>query len=103
MTQFSFVGGKQPKDFYTNHDHPDWVICDSYNDLKEQAKEEGLELETDNDGGFLLRVPYSICPDSIFKCCQNLREVEVFIEGWYSSRVFNEWKSNNKSMFGHIE
>ena len=84
MSHFSLVK-MFPKDFYTNNDLPDWEIVNVFNGLCEQAENEGLELETDDDGGFLLSLKDSKKSD-VYRCCQNLREVEVFLEGVFVAR-----------------
>ena len=78
---FSFIGDK--KYFYTNNNLSDWETIDFFYHLVDEADKEGLDLETNDDGGFVLRVKNSKNPDHVFNVCANLREVEVFLDGFF--------------------
>ncbi len=81
MSGFSYVVN-QASHFHTNHNLSDWEIIDVFDFLRDEADEQGLDLETCDDGGFVIRIKDSKNSDHVFKCCQNLREVEVFLKGW---------------------
>lgn len=64
----------------------DFEIVNEFERLSEEAEKEDMELETD-DGCFLLRVKDSKNSDHVFKCCKNLREVDVFLDGIFCARL----------------
>lgn len=93
---FSFIGDK--KDFYTNNNLSDWETIDFFYHLMDEADKEGFDLETDDEGGFILRVKNSKDKDNVFRCCANLREVEIFLDGIFCARLI-EGKPTTSRMY----